>query len=215
MKVRGLVLVLLVLILFTPIKSHGEMDRPKAYLIVMNRLGIDDIQFMPNMQYIANQGGTGLMNTRGLTGYTGPESYITINGSGKATANYGATDFQTKGNSIVNMSMDRLIDLNIDNNFSPFIGAIGDNLEKRGLYTGIYGNSDLLDSPNRISALIPMNSKGIISYGEIDNITLEEESYPFKLKTDYSKLLTKALSSPADFIVVDTGDLERIFRYSG
>lgn len=215
MKVRGFVLFLLLLILFTPIKSYGETDSPKAYLIIMNRLVIDDVQSMTNMQNIVSQGSTGLMNTRGVSGYMGPESYITINSSRKALANYNTVDFQTKGNKIVNMSMDRLINLNENNNFSPFIGALGDNLEKRGFSTGIYGNSDLLDDPNRTSALIPMNSKGTIDHGNINNITVEEESYPFGLKTDYPKLLREVLGSPADFIVVDTGDLERIFRYNG
>ena len=211
LKIRKLLLFFLLFIVFMPIKSHAIEKDPKVYLIIMNRLTIDDIESMDNLKGILSEGSIGLMNTRGVSGYTGAESFLTINSSRKTLASY-AIDFQTKGNMIVNESITRLININENNNYSPYLGAIGDNLGKRGLKTGIYGNSDLIDMPLRSSALIPMNSKGIVDFGNIEDITVEEESYPFVLKTDFDKLLGEVFNSPADLVVADTGDLERIFR---
>lgn len=215
MKVRKFILCFLLSILLLPHISYGAKVDSKVYFIVINKLTLEDIQFMDNLNKIIKDGSIGLMNTRGTTGYTGAESFITINSSRKANANYTSIDFQSVNSSsiLINNGLSKLINLNKDNNYLPQIGAIGDNLHNIGLKTTIYGNSDLLDIQYRSSALIPMDSKGMIDYGNIDNITVEEKNYPFGIKTDYEKLLKEITNSPADFIVGDTGDLERIFRY--
>lgn len=213
LKLRKLLLFFLIAILFIPVKSYGIENQPKVYLIIMNKLTIDDIKSMVNLEQIVNDGSIGLMNTRGISGYTGAESFLTINSSRKSSANYNAVDFQNRDNNIVNISNSLLINLNKNNPYTPYIGAIGDNLGKNRLQTGIYGNSDLINMPLRASALIPMNSRGIVDFGNIEDITIEDKYYPFGLRTDFDKLLLEILNSPADLIVVDTGDLERIYRY--
>lgn len=215
MKVKKFILCFLLSILLLPHISYGAKVDSKVYFIVINKLTLEDIKLMNNLNKIINNGSIGLMNTRGTIGYTGAESFLTINSSRKANANYNSIDFHaTNPNSIIiNSGLSKLINLNKDNNYLPQIGAIGDNLHKIGLKTAIYGNSDLIDIKYRSSALIPMDSKGMIDYGNIDNITIQEENYPFGIKTDYEKILIEIIKSPADFIVADTGDLERIFRY--
>lgn len=195
--------------------SYGSKVSTKVYLIVINKLTLADIKFMDNLKKIIEDSSIGLMNTKGTTGYTGSESFLTINSSRKAYSNYTSIDFQyvNSSNVLVNKSFSKLVNLNKDNNYLPKIGAIGDNLHKIGLKTAIYGNSDLPDMKHRTSALIPMDSHGLIDYGNIDKITVEEKDYSFGIKTDYEKLLNQILNSPADFIVGDTGDLNRIFTY--
>lgn len=216
MKAKKFLLLCLLFILVIPDISYGANDAPKVYLIVINKLTLKDIESMNNLNRIIEEGSIGLMNTRGVSGYTGAESFLTINASRKANSNYTSVDFRTnKSNGfIVNDSFSSLINLNKDNKFSPHIGAMGDNLHRIGLKTGIYGNSDLIDKPLKTSALIPMDSMGLIDYGNIDNITIEENNYPFFIKTDYEKLSNEVKNSSADFIVGDTGDLERLYRYS-
>ena len=48
---------------------------------------------MDNIKSLANNGSIGLMNTKGLSGYTGVESFLTINSSEKAYGNYNSIDF--------------------------------------------------------------------------------------------------------------------------
>ena len=204
----------LLFILLIPNLSYGVNDNLKVYLIVVNKLTLNDIESMDNLKKIIREGSIGLMNTRGVSGYTGAESFITINSSRKAYSNYSSIDFLELENTIVNSSFNRLVNLNKDNNYTPYIGAIGDNLHNAGFKTAIYGNSDLFNMPLRTAALIPMDSRGIVDYGNIDNITIEENDYPFVIKTHFKKLLNEIINSPADFIVGDTGDLDRVNRYS-
>lgn len=199
-----------------PLKSYAKDYNPKVYLIVINKLTLSDLKSMENLRTIISEGSIGLMNTRGASGYTGVESFLTINSSNKTTGNYGSIDFQTIGpeNSIINKSLYKLENLNKNNRYTPRIGAIGDNIHKSGLKTAIYGNSDLAGNPSNPAALIPMDSNGLVDYANIDNITLEDSSYPFLKKTNYPKLLNEIMDSQGSFIVVDTGDLDRIYRYS-
>lgn len=216
MRVRKLVLFLLLLtILLTPCIGYGENNGPKVYLIVMNKITLEDIKSMYEVQTIVKEGSIGLMNTRGVSGYTGIESFLTINSSRKTYGDYTSSEFYKNelDNSIQNYSLSRIINSNKSNKYAPYIGAIGDNLHSKGLKTAIYGNSDLIDLESKDAALIPMDSKGLVDYGNIDDITINEKEYPFAIKTDYTKLLSEIDNSPADFIVVDTGDLERLYRY--
>ena len=214
MKVRKLLLFFILLIIIIPSISFGAKDNKKVYLIVVNKLTLKDIETMEKLKDIIKEGSIGLMNTRGTSGYSGAESFLTINSSEKSYANYSSIDFKTMDDGkIVNRSFSRLINLNENNKYTPYLGAIGDNLHSKGLKTAIYGNSNLEDMQLNTSALIPMDSRGLIDYGNIDNITIETEDYPFLIKTDYSKMLKEVENSLGDLIVVDTGDIERIYRY--
>ncbi|MBU5440210.1 hypothetical protein KQI42_19635 [Tissierella sp. MSJ-40] len=88
----------------------------------------------------------------------------------------------------------------------PYIGALGDNLHKAGFKTAVFGNSDIPEEFIRTASLIPMDSKGLIDYGNVDNITIEDIRYPFSIKTDYEKLLDE-ITNDASLTVIDTGDL--------
>ncbi|MBU5426707.1 hypothetical protein KQI41_09840 [Tissierella pigra] len=214
MKVRKLLLFFILLIIIIPSIAFGAKDNKKVYLIVVNKLTLKDIETMEKLKDIIKEGSIGLMNTRGTSGYSGAESFLTINSSEKSYANYSSIDFKTMDDDkIVNRSFSRLINLNENNKYTPYLGAIGDNLHSKGLKTAIYGNSNLEDMQLNTSALIPMDSRGLIDYGNIDNITIETEDYPFLIKTDYSKMLKEVENSLGDLIVVDTGDIERIYRY--
>lgn len=216
MKVRKLIVFLLLSILLFSSISYGENPKAKVYLVVINKLTLVDIEKMNNVRNLAENGSVGLMNTKGLSGYTGVESFLTINSSEKAYGNLNSIEFVAlePNGPLINKGLKKIINLNSDNNYSPYIGVIGDNLHSLGLKTAIYGNSDSITTPNRASALIPMDSQGIIDYGNINDITIEDLDHPLLVKTDYEKLLNEVNNSPGDFIVIETGDLDRLYRYN-
>ena len=57
--------------------GYGEGDC-KAYIIVVNRLTLSDIEKMPNTNRLIDEGSIGLMNTRGISGYKGAESFLLL-----------------------------------------------------------------------------------------------------------------------------------------
>jgi len=214
LKVRKLLVFLLLLIFQFSSISYGEKPADKVYLIVINKLTLEDIERMDNLGSLANDGSIGLMNTKGFSGYTGVDSFLTINSSERTYGNYNAIDFVQlePGGPLINKDIRKLINLNSDNNYLPHIGALGDNLHKHGLKTAIYGNSDSITTPYRSSALIPMDSQGMVDYGNIDDITIEDLDHPLLIRTDYEKLFDEVYKSHADFIVIETGDLDRLYR---
>ncbi len=216
MKLKKFLLLILLIIFLIPNIGYGENIKPKAYLLVMNKITLEDFKSMDNIKDIIEDGSLGLMNTRSTSSYLGAGSYLTINASKKAYADDNSMKFEQdlESGKIKNNSIGKIKDINTSNKYNPHIGALGDNLSSKKIKTSIYGNSGLIDENRNPAALIPMNSEGIIDYGDIDNITIEDEKYPFNIRTDYDKLLQKVENSFADFIVIDTGDLERIYRYT-
>ncbi|WP_077367760.1 hypothetical protein [Anaerosalibacter sp. Marseille-P3206] len=204
-----------------------------AYLIVVNKYTLEDIDKMPNLKKIIEEGSIGLMNTRGLYSYSGPESYLTINSSKKAfTTTEGAEFYNLNQNSmkvyerrfgkiygefsIANLDLSKIIKHNENNSYKPYIGALGDNLHNANLKTAVFGNADIVDKISRYSSLIPMDSKGLIDFGNVQDTLIDVNKYPFGFRTDYEKLIEEvnAVKEDASLIVIDTGDLDRLSSYS-
>ncbi|MCF6464144.1 hypothetical protein [Clostridium sp. Cult1] len=204
-----------------------------VYVVVVNKLTLLDIEKMPNLKTIMEDGSFGLMNVRGTSGYRGAESFVTINASNKAFASYESSQFFNlndevkriyknrvgtleKDYEVGNIQIGRLYNQNENNRYSPVLGALGYVLHEGGLRTAIFGNSDTDEESIRTSGLIPMDPKGLIDYGNVDNILVEDGDYPYGIRTDYDKMLYEILNikSKASLIVVDTGDLNRLNSYS-
>lgn len=216
--------------------AYSSEDNKKSntvYLVIANRLSLKDIYKMENLTNIIEDGSIGLMNTRGLSGYTGSEGYATINASSKTYANVSSSSFYNLDDEIIdiiqrrtgekyedyevaNIDNYKLLSLNSKNAYNSYIGALGDNLHRSGLKTAVLGNSDTADSFIRTSGLIAMDSRGLIDYGNVDLITEENVDYPFGIKTDYDKILSEVddLKQDASLIVIETGDLNRLSSYS-
>lgn len=210
-----------------------ESQSKNVYIVVANKLTLQDIQKMPNLINLLDESGIGLMNVRGTSGYTGAEGFATINASAKTYANNMSSQFHNlnweyrdiyenrvgKLNgqySVGNIELGRLYNQNEDNSYDPRIGLLGDILHENGLKTAVFGNSDTADHEYRYAALIPMDSKGLIDYGNVDNILVQDEDYPYGLKTDYNRILEEVndIKHKASLIVIDTGDLFRLHNES-
>ncbi|EOC99951.1 hypothetical protein [Caldisalinibacter kiritimatiensis] len=214
--------------------SENKYNSKKTYVLILNRTTLEDIYSMNNLLTLINEGSIGLMNTRGLYGYDGPESYITINASTRCYANYSTTEFfnininekkmneyitatgiKPRNYSIANLKINKILKLNKNNKYSPNIGALGDCLHKEGLKTAVFGNSDTADSFIRTNCLIAMDSKGLIDYGNVDNVLIEDKYFPYGVKTNYNKILNelKGINKKASLIVIEEGDLNRLNLY--
>lgn len=225
-------IIFLILVLFSQnglSKKNDDLGMKNVYLIIVNRLTLTDIEKMPNVKEIIDDGSLGLMNTRGANGYDGPQGYITINCSRRATANHDSglffninpritssykrrTGQGLNDSQIVNTDINCLINMNKDVDFTPSIGALGDNLHQSGFKTAVFGNSDTADSFVRTSCLIATDSDGRIDYGNVDDILVEDEEFCYGYRTDYSKLYNEVMnvSDKAHLIVIETGDLNRL-----
>lgn len=227
-----LVLLSIIISSTSVIADDVKVDK-NVYLIILNKYTLEDIEYMPNLNQIINNGSIGLMNTRGLVGYNGAEGYLTINASNKAISTYEDTEVYNinkeykeiyerrfgeinNNSNLVNINLSSIYDKNKNNNYEPYIGALGDNLHEKGYFTASFGNADTIDYIMRPGSLIPMDSKGLIDFGNVDNILINDKDMPYGFKTDYDKMLEEILNinNKASLIVIDTGDLDRLSLYS-
>lgn len=231
----SLIVIILIFSFFSEcsIASSSQSNNKTVYLIVINRYTLQDIDNMPNLRKIIDEGSIGLMNTRGLYNYKGSESFLTINSSKKAYSTYESAETYnlnkenreiyerrispiTGDSQIANVNLNRIIELNKENSYMPHIGALGDSLHNSGLKTAMYGNGDTLEDTIRASSLIAIDSKGLIDYGNVDNILIKDKNFPYGFRTDYDKLLGEVnnIKNKASLVVIDTGDLDRLNFYS-
>ncbi len=235
-RVLTLLVVILIVMVYINGPAFGQRDsqvNKNVYMVIANQLSLLDIEKMPNLKSLIHEGSFGLMNIRGLNGYNGAECFATINASSKTYASNISSQFynlegeykdiyETRFGSfhgeyqVGNIEIGRLYNQNEDNKYAPYIGALGDSLHNSGLKTAVYGNSDTDEEAIRYAPLIPMDSKGLVDYGNIDNVLIEDKDYPYGLRTDYEKILGELAESKnkASLIVIDTGDLSRLNSYS-
>lgn len=233
---RSVVIAVLFLIMIFSSITYAEDTTNydnKVFMVIVNRLSLSDIEYMNNLKSIIEDGSIGLMNTRGFIGYKGAEGYITINASSKAYSSYETansfnldkevkaiyerrTGKTTEGYNIANIEINKLYNLNNSKTINSVIGALGDNLHNSGYKTAVFGNSDTADSFIRTNCLIAMDSSGLIDFGNVDNVLIDDNSYPFGIKTDFNRILSevKDTKPKASLFIVETGDLDRLNQYS-
>lgn len=218
MKQKKILLLMLAFLFLFPLTTEAleENNTDEIYLLVINRLSLEDFNEMKNLKQLSEDGSLGFMNTRGTNGYYGAESFITINSSSKAYANDISADFiySESTNEIINSTMNRVYNLNENNRYTPKIGFLGDKLKSANKKTALFADNTLEEENLLYSGLIGMDSEGVLSEGIIEKLTLDDKKYPYGKKMNYKKILTKSIESDSDFKILDIGDLERLYRYS-
>ncbi|KPU28048.1 hypothetical protein TR13x_01510 [Caloranaerobacter sp. TR13] len=227
-----LIIVVVLIICEKNFSISESNERKKVVMIVLNRLIFEDLEYMDNLNALIEDGSIGIMNTKGFYGYKGAGSYATINASGRVSATYEySKSYNLKNNisniykrrlgiipkkyQIINTEIIKLNKLNNKNKFNAKIGALGYALHKKGLKTAVFGNSDTADTIIRTNCLIATDFRGLIDYGNVDNILIKDDSYPYGIRTDYKKVLTeiKNLNDKASLVIIETGDLDRLYFY--
>lgn len=233
---KSIIITVLILFTFFSSATYAEDNinyNNKVFMIIVNRLSLSDIEYMDNLQSIIEDGSIGLMNTRGAVGYKGADSFITISASSKSYSSYETANFfnldkevssiyerrtgkTPEGYSIANTEINKLNNLNNNRTSNSVIGALGDNLHNSGHKTAVFGNSDTADSFIRTSCFIAMDSNGLIDFGNVDNVLMDASDYPFGIKINFNKILYEIqdTKSKASLFVIETGDLDRLNKYS-
>src|SRR5699024_25571 len=125
--------------------AEEEQVNRNVYLVTINRYTLQDLEYMPNLNEIINNGSIGLMNTRGFSNNNGAESYLSINSSNKAISGYESIETYnvndryreiyeriifpiSRVSALANICLNSIIDKNKSNIYMPYIGALGDNV---------------------------------------------------------------------------------------
>ena len=217
-------------------EQYGVRDNrteDKVVMVIADYLDVYDIGHMDFLSKLAGESYMALLNNRQL-GKAGADGSKLIIGSGKrlelgSNMAAGGSDESSrriysieggrapKPGSLVYADMYKLMKRNKDSEYLKYIGYMGETVKKNKGVTCLIGNSDTAVK-NRSSILITMDKNGEVDLGDTENTTIEDELFPYGIRTNYNKLaeLYKQYLSASSFIVVETGDMERLesFRSS-
>jgi hypothetical protein len=217
----------------SPFNAYSETSQKKFIVFLVNRISLEDIENMTFTKGLAEEYSIGLMNTKAYSSNNDYSSTLTIGCGTRAQANYYTsravdlteenfsiyqrrTGYDNNGKEIANLDIARLKNLNEDNNFNPFIGALGNNLSLKDIKISVLGNSDTDERQARFGVLMGMDEYGLVDYGLIgEDINVKELDYPYGLKTNY-ELIFRSLEEhieKSDLIILELGDLYRLDRY--
>ncbi len=216
----------------------------KAVLVILDGINLDDIKKSqpPNLLSMMDKGGLGLMNVR--SGRTGDDAsgYLTIGTGAWAIARPGRmqgglglradsffegrkvadiylqqTEKYPRQSSIIVVNTPMIVRENIEGDYGAEPGALAEALGAAGKKVALVGNADTFGQFHREASLIAMDGSGLVEEGEVSKGILREvPEAPFGLETDYEKVFqeTTKLLKTNDFVVVETGDVSRINRYT-
>ncbi len=234
-KVISLVLVFFMIICITPVQAFANINH-KTIVINMNRSNFSDFLEIPTLKKeLEKRGYVALMNVRGDQGTDDKRSYATIGAGGRVnTYSDDFTGFKdiNEDNKVLYESAtgkkakginDTNINLSINNNeengkYGSILGELGETLNEKKLKVSVLGNADTGIEPkelNRNIAAMAMDNYGRVDSGNVDNTNKVDNSMPFGISTDYSKLKneTKKYYNDSDVLFVELGDTYRLDLY--
>jgi len=219
------------------------LDTSKVVLLIIDRLGMDDMTSDPEvvagLRGLGERGGVALMNVRTAAQANSRNGYLTIGTGVRAEAGpwagfafhveerfrsdaagdvYSSLTGHAPDAEIVHLGIGELRRLAADSDRNLVPGALGAALLDAGKRLSVYGNSDVQGEERRYAALIGMDEHGRVQKGAVgSDVTLKDPAWPGLERTDYDKLLELALESMKtdDLVVVDLGDLARLEELSG
>ncbi len=215
------------------VTTTGYTAEDKVVMVVADYLNIEDINSMEFMSRLASESNIALVSNR-QPGKPGASKSKLIIGSGKrlelnASMCMGGSEesfrklYSTesgripKPESLVYTDIYKLRNRNDESEYQNYIGYMGDVVNKNNGIACFLGNADAAEQ-NRSSMLIAMDGSGEVDIGGTEGILIEDELFPHGRRTDYSKLadLYKQYLAASSFVVIETGDMERLetFRSS-
>ncbi len=234
-KPKVVFMVVVFIIILSSYFTFAQEDNKdgKVIILLINRLNLEDIDKMIYLKGIINHGAIGLMNTRANEYNNDYGSTATIGAGTRTDAKHDTsrfvnsneenlqifirrTGFLYSGEKITNLDIARLIELNKENNYNPFLGALGKSIHNLDKKTGVIGNSDIGDYNVRLGPLVAMDDRGLVDNGNIEGkSTIAMDSYPFGLKTNYDFMLEvlEDTYKSTDLIILELGDLYRLEKY--
>ena len=218
--------------------AWGREDTGQAYLLVIDKLSIYDIdpQVTPQLDKLVNEGGVGLASNRTLRGKNTLDTSLTI-GAGNLGRVYGTGIMaynqgeyledrrQTAGHlyqkltgidpgraSCLLVNLPEISTRMEEEKVTTLPGAMGEVLKAHGYTVCLLGNCDTDTEKLRSAAVIAMDASGQIPLGDIGPNTVKSSDSYVSVETNYTYLLRQIdiFSSAADLFVVDLADLSRL-----
>lgn len=215
------------------IYASDDRESVKVVMLIVNRVDFHDLYSMPRLQSIIDNASIALMNTKGSGGNSEFKSYATLGWGTRAEAAQSTSTFYhlnvdnraiynrrvgdiPEDEGIINININKLLQQNNMSEYGANPGILGDLLRKHNYKTALLGNSDIDDDLSRASGFIPMDSRGYIDLGNVTEELIIKDVYrPFGIKTNYDKLMKDFIEiyPQGDFIVIETGDTNRLEKY--
>ncbi|WP_051273308.1 hypothetical protein [Desulfotruncus alcoholivorax] len=222
----------------TPKNIEGPANPGNLLLITADRLTLTDLLNDDRLyQSVTKLGAMGLMST-GVEGSLSPASTFAsmgagtpLNASGSDKNGFNAesqidsftaaqifrqrTGQITNADSVLQLDIARIKELNKEDKHTVIPGNLGGLLEQNNIEVRVIGNSDTADQPSRPSVALGMNTQGIVPKGDVgDDLIIKDVNFPGGLRTNYHNLemhMNKYLGKPG-LTIVELGDLDRLER---
>lgn len=213
-------------VIFFLILTYNVKANPQKKLVVITISGatLEDLLSSKQLRDIANEGCIGLINMRSSGSNNLYKPCLTLGSGQKSEVSYELlnsikVDSSMKlkyenltlnpcieGN-IVNLSINKIIQVNSNTLYNALPGKLGSALRSKGYKTAFIGgfwHDGFVKSP---AFFIAMDKYGLSDYGELDTIFANE-------RIDNDKLIEAFLTykDKADFIVIELGEIESLFN---
>lgn len=228
-----------VLLMINTQPACSKEDTGKAYLLVIDKLTIYDIDpdVTPQLHKLVNEGGVGLASSRTLRGRNTLDTSLTIGAGnigrvyGKGILAFNRDEYlddrgQTAGHLYQNLTgidpgqascllvnLPEISTFMTKEKVTTLPGAMGEVLRRNGYTVCLIGNGDTGTGRNRAAAVIAMDARGQIPLGDIGPETVLSLTDSFlSRETNYYYLFeqVKHFEPSADLLVVDLADLSRL-----
>ncbi|MGE5678276.1 MAG: hypothetical protein ACM3ZR_09505 [Pseudomonadota bacterium] len=207
--------------------SSETADEKKVVMVIADYLDIKDIGNMSFLKKLSSAGHMALMSNRQPGKASAIKSKLII-GSGKGleltagTAAGGSeisfldqyrmySGCELASGVLAYTDIFKLQQRNKNSEYVNYIGNLGEMTNANNGRTCVLGNADT-DIENRSSLLVAMDGTGLVDSGETGAVVKDDRYFPFGIRTDYRKLaeLYKQYLPASSFLVIDTGDMERL-----
>ncbi len=217
--------------------AGGEVpeEAKKALVVIVDRVGLEDMENLPSFRSIMETGSVGLMNGRTSGTTTPSKAYVTIGAGVRAEGTpsaldgveiagetgkvfYRRTGIKPAEGAVVNPDIARLVSQNDTGEYGAVPGNIGYYLHENGFRTAVLGNGDCDENRIRWAVAIAMDRNGVVDYGRVGRgMLVEDDEFPTGYRTDFDGMLSyiEHIQDKADLIVVETGDTIRVEESKG
>ena len=192
---RLLALIILVLACLVGSVEAGEMesDSHQVVFIIADRIGLKDLQSddLPNLNILVENGGLGLIAAASVGRKTTESVYASVGAGSSSRALSSLNDAfsadeivreerakaaevyarrtgnQAADDSVLLVSIGKIIRGNQDAGYGVNFGALSEALKKEGLQAALFGNSDIGDHRRRLPVAIAMDRQGYVPIGDV------------------------------------------------
>ncbi|HEU4964987.1 MAG TPA: hypothetical protein VFV52_14165 [Bacilli bacterium] len=213
----------------------------KAVLLLIDGLRLQDIKpdTTPHLWQMARQGAVGVMNHNVLGARHDANLYLTLGAGSKGATPfsrveaYGAGEqvrteaFVVTGRDLYERHLGRapageivlpqlpqMWEQEERYGYAVKPGLLGDAIHALDGRTAVLGNADFGTDVHRPAVLIAMDGQGTVDAGDLQAGLVPDGTRPYGVRTDVERLYRsyQAVKRDADLVVIESGDLLRLFR---